>query len=81
MLKDGIPVHRASKQLSMKYSTAKGIMQLYYRTGKITLKNIRQEETEISSEQSGEENIERVPEFFERNYIKNHYNQNMNPSQ
>jgi len=37
----------------MNYSTAKGIMQLYYRTGKITMKKNPQEEAEISSEQSG----------------------------
>jgi hypothetical protein len=43
----------------MKYPTAKGIMQRYNRTGKLTKRNIQEEVPEYSAEESVEEEEER----------------------
>jgi hypothetical protein len=58
-LKDRLPINQARKELSMKYATAKGIMQKYNRTGKLTKRNIQLEVPEDSPEESVQEEEER----------------------
>ena len=43
VLREHLPINRARKELSMNYATAKGIMQKYNRTGRLTMKNLPEE--------------------------------------
>jgi hypothetical protein len=59
VLKDHITISQAGKELSIKYPTAKGIMQNYYRTGKLTKKSIQADVPKDSPEESVEGEDER----------------------